>query len=349
MGLITKEVEVRPTGKMIQYYRDKGYDAKHKQLLIVKVEDLPRKSFIHVDVLCDNCGDVVCTPTYMDYLNSIEKFGNYVCAKCGTVHIVETFMNKYGVSSPAKLEDTIQKMKRTMIARYGVQYFSQSTELREKTIQTWQQKYGVDNPAKDNDVKKKTVQTCRNIFGVDHPAQSFEVRKKMCETFYANSSQKASKQQCHINNLYQGILNYPIKYYNVDIYLPNDNLVVEYDGGGHMLNVVTGRETLDEYNHKEIVRYNVIKYEGYKQMRIISSRDLLPSDSILLQMLDEARNYFSTTSHSWITYDIDQSLMFNAEHKDGIHYSYGELRTIKEVDLQNSQNLQNINTAAQAV
>ena len=41
--LLTKEVEVKPRGKMIQYYKDKGYDAKYSQPLIVKVEDLPRK------------------------------------------------------------------------------------------------------------------------------------------------------------------------------------------------------------------------------------------------------------------------------------------------------------------
>ena len=31
--LLTKEVEVKPTGKMIQYYKDKGYDARHNELL----------------------------------------------------------------------------------------------------------------------------------------------------------------------------------------------------------------------------------------------------------------------------------------------------------------------------
>lgn len=38
--LITKEVEVNPSGKSIQYYRNLGYDAKYHEPLIVKVEDL---------------------------------------------------------------------------------------------------------------------------------------------------------------------------------------------------------------------------------------------------------------------------------------------------------------------
>ena len=246
--LLTKEVEVKPTGKMIQYYKDKGYDAKHNQSLIVKVEDLPRKSFVEVKVLCDNCNETICTPEYMNYLNSIEKFGNYVCKDCASIHRIETLMNKYGVDRPAKLESVRQKMADTMIAHYGVPYSSQSAELREKAIQTWKQNYGVDNPAKNGDIKKKTAQTCREIFGFDHPAQSPEVREKMAQTLYANSSQKVSRQQHYINNIYQGILNFPIKYYNVDIYLPNDNLIIEYDGGFHSGNVITGRETQEEFD-----------------------------------------------------------------------------------------------------
>ena len=55
MPILTKEVEVRPTGKMIKYYKDLGYNAKYNKPLIVKVKDLPRSSFVRVDVLCDYC------------------------------------------------------------------------------------------------------------------------------------------------------------------------------------------------------------------------------------------------------------------------------------------------------
>lgn len=42
MGILTKEIEVNPSGKMIKYYQEKGYDAKYHELLMVKVEDLPK-------------------------------------------------------------------------------------------------------------------------------------------------------------------------------------------------------------------------------------------------------------------------------------------------------------------
>ena len=118
---------------------------------------------------------------------------------------------------------------------------------------------------------------------------------------------------------------------------------IEYDGGFHNGQVKLGRLTQEEFDQKEIIRNNIIKREGYKIMRIVSRKDLLPSDSTLLQMLSEAKEYFSKTNHHWCTYDIDQSLLFSAEHKDGIYYDFCELRTIKDSDL-NTIKDNNLNT-----
>ena len=98
-----------------------------------------------------------------------------------------------------------------------------------------------------------------------------------------------------------------------------------------MLNVTTGRETQEEFDKKEIIRNNIIKKEGYKQMRITSLNDKLPSDQVLLQMLSDARKYFSDyPNHSWIEFNISESTIRNAEHKDGILCGFGSLRTIKD-------------------
>ena len=195
-----------------------------------------------------------------------------------------------------------------------------------------QREYGVNHYSKTLEYKEKFVNTCINKYGYDSPTKVPEIREKMVRTLYNNSSQKISKQQRYINNLYHGILNFPVKYYNVDIYLPDDNLVVEYDGGGHMLNVVTGRETIEEFNQKEIIRNNIIKREGYKQMKIVSSTDKLPFDDVLLQLLSYTKEYFSQyPNHSWIEYNIDYSTVRNAEQIDGIFFDYGKLRKIKEV------------------
>ena len=56
------------------------------------------------------------------------------------------------------------------------------------------------------------------------------------------------------------------------------------------------------------------------------------------RMLQYAKEYFSTTNHSWITFDVSNSRMINTTNKDtnGVYYDYGSLRVIKDSDLPTS-------------
>lgn len=247
----------------------------------------------------------------------------------------KTFREKTGYDYPSQSPEVREKMVKSCIDHYGVSNPQLSSEVREQTERTNLQLYGYIAPSQSPKIKAKVAQINFEKHGYYSPLQLPEVRQKIAKTLYANSSQKASRQQRYICKLYQGKLNFPIKFYCADICLLNDNLAIEFDGSGHMLNVTMGRETIEEYTQKEIVRHNVIKREGYKQMRIISSKDLLPSDQILLQMLQQAKQYFSEyPNHSWYEYDIDSSIVRNAEHKEGVPYNYGELRKIKDSDIE---------------
>lgn len=334
MPILTKEVEIIPSGRSFKYYKDLGYDVKCRKPLMVKVEDLSDGSNVRIQYLCDYCQKEVITMVYADYVRRVKEVDKMACRNCFTKKVEDTVLLRYGATSYAKTDECQEKMKNSLMLKYGVEHYSKTQEYKEKWLNTCKEKYG------DNYRKKfanKAFETFREKTGYDYPSQSPDVREKVTQAFYKNASQKTSKQQQYINNLYQGILNFPIKYYNADIYLPNDNIIVEYDGGGHSLSVIMGKETIEKYTYKETVRYNVIKKEGYKQMRIITSKDTIPSDKILLQMLSEARQYFSEyPNHSWIKYDIDKSIVCNAEHKDGISYNYGELRKIKDSDLTES-------------
>lgn len=473
MGITTKEVEVIPTGKMIKYYKDKGYDARYKQPLIVKVEDLSEKSSVRVAVTCDYCSEE-CNPRYVAYCDSVEADGTYACKHCtiyktqkrlfekfgcksalqvpeimkklqqtnitkyGSVSpsgneevkakMKQTNLERYGVENPFSSKEIRDKMKQTNLARYGVEnvfsskeiqekikqtnlqrygvenvlldkeiqerrnatlierygtkyplqnkeclenlkktnrdrygvdFVSQSEETKEKIKKTSLEKYGVENPLQNEEIKEKIKKTNLEKYGVEymtslpsfhehsrevsmekygvyHHLQNPEILAKQKETFYKNGTCPTSKQQIFLHNLYGGEINYPVSYYSTDICLLEEKLVIEYDGGGHDLRVTLGQLTQEEFDRKEIIRNNIIKREGYKQMRIISSKDRLPQDSILLQMLEEAKQYFSDyPQHSWIEFNIDTSSVRNAEYKDGIPYSFGSLRTIKESDLQN--------------
>ena len=65
------------------------------------------------------------------------------------------------------------------------------------------------------------------------------------------------------------------------------------------------------------------KYEYVKSLRLAG-----------WLMLQDARNYFSLyPNHSWIEFNIDASIVRNAENKQGSPYDFGVLRTIKDSDI----------------
>ena len=370
MSILTNEVEVKLNSYNVKYYEDLGYNIPMRKAseiyrkkkkkdfvydfsktIIVKIEDLQSGSHSKVEVLCDYCNEETMVMTYNDYMRRTKDINKIACRNCFTQKAKESNLLRYGVENYAQTKECREKMERTMERLYGVKYALQSEHFQNSFKNTCKQRYGDDYgklfaekafescyentgyyyPSQSPQMKEKTINTLMKHYGVDSPAKSPKVREKMAKTLYLNSSQKASTQQRYICNLYQGILNYPIKHYNVDTYLPEDNLTIEYDGGFHLGNVITGRETEEEHNRKEIIRDKTIKHEGYSQMRIISSKDLLPSDQILLQMLSDARQYFSDyPNHSWIEFNIDYSIVRNAEYKNSIPYDFGELRRISK-------------------
>lgn len=354
--LLTKEVEIKLNNNTISHYHNLGYKGKAGDLILVDVNHLTKGSHFKVDVLCDYCNEVIITIPYYNYINELKCIDKIACKNCKGKKQKDCTMKKYGVTNTSQLQEVKDKIKNTNLEKYGIDNYAKTKECKEKMKSTCEEKYGKNykqlfieksrltfyektgfsHASKSPDVKEKKKNSFLKKYGVCSPSQAVEIREKITQSFYKNSSQKASTQQCYICNLYDGILNYPVSYYNADIYLPDYNLICEFDGGGHNLNVIAGRETQEEFNQKEIIRNNVIKREGYKQMRIISTTDKLPSDKILLQMLEHTKEYFSNyPEHSWIEFNIDTSSIRNAEQKEGVFFDYGELRCIKKEEEKN--------------
>lgn len=278
---------------------------------------------------------------------NLEKYGvdNYGKTKECHDKIKQTCLDKYKVEHFAKSQEIKDKKAKTNLDRYGVESVLQVKEFRDKITSTNLERYGVEHPSSLLEMQEKIRQTNLERYGVPYNLQSPEVREKITKTLYKNGTAPTSKQQRYIFNLYKSAsseteLNYPIVYYSADICLPIEKIDIEYDGGFHGGQVQTGKLTKEEFNRKELIRDKVIKSEGYKIIRIKSDSDRLPQDSTLLQMLSEAKQYFSETEHSWVIYDIDNSRMINAENNDanGISYDFGILRRIKDKDLDNQNN-----------
>lgn len=264
----------------------------------------------------------------------------------------QTFMGKYGVANPLSNKDVQAKVKQTNLARYGVENVLYNQEIRNKRDSILIERYGTLYPLQNNECFEKMKQTNLERYGYEFIPQLEETKQKVKKTnlkncgyeYYMQSPEvlerwfkkhgsnfvKYSRQQQYLCELYNGILNYPFRCFALDVYLPEDKLDIEFDGSGHRMSILFGSTTGEEFEKKELYRNVALSKEGYKQMRIISTKDLLPHDNILLQMLSDTRNYFSQYPyHSWFEFNLDTSTIRNAEYKDSIPYDYGELRKIK--------------------
>lgn len=365
--LLDEYIEIVVAGHTLNYYRSKGYEVptyidkrynkervKKGTTIIVKVEDLVPNSHIKIHAKCDNCGEIT-TPTYQNYLKSISSGndGKHYCHRCSFIHNKQTNIERYGTESPRQNKKINDKAMRTSQKRYGGNSPACSKEVINKIKNTNMERYGVENVfclEKNKEFLKKIFiekygtsypfqsdkyweeQKQKNIdqYGCEWFPQIPEVREKINKTFMKNNSMKSSSQQRYICDLYDGNLNYLVSHFFVDIYIEKDNICCEYDGGGHNLNVVTGRLTQEEFDKKEMIRERIIRSSGHRLIRIISPTDMLPLDNILLQMLNDALEYFNLTNHTWRNYYIEEGIFKDAEHKNGECYAFGELRKIKQ-------------------
>jgi len=171
----------------------------------------------------------------------------------------------------------------------------------------------------------RAKQTSLEKYGVDYPLKNKDIRTKMRKTLYENGTAPCSKQQKYLHNFYGGELNYPIKTLSLDIAYPKDKLYIEYDGGLHKGSVIFGNITEDEFEKKERNRTYGLMRSGWKEIRIISAHDYLPSDKVLSKMLLSAKEYLSK-GHHYIKFDIDNSVVINSQNTS--EYNFGVLRKI---------------------
>lgn len=356
--LLTSELEIKLWGNTVKYYNDLGYKGKHGDIITINVNDLPKHSDKIVKVKCDYCNTAIKDMKYSTYVKSLKNIPKYACKECmyqklkevnqllygvdnyGQTQeyaekIREVSLKKYGVNHYASLGSVKDKREKTTYERYHVKNYSKTDECRKKIKETSMFRYNVENPSQSQDIKTKTMETNICKYGVPWTMQNQKIREKANITLCENGNQKTSLQQLYLHFLYGGELNHPIKYYSADICFQKEKIDFEYDGGFHNGRVKLGRLSQEEFDQKELIRDKIIKREGYKIMRLISRRDYLPSDEILLQLFSHSKEYFSATNHTWITWDIDNSKMINAENKDsnGVFFDYGKLRRIKKDEL----------------
>lgn len=241
--------------------------------------------------------------------------------------IKHTNIIRYGYEKALKNEEVKEKLKETNLKRYGVENPMQLTKCKEKLKETMIKRYGYSCTMHIPEIRKRIEETNLKRYNCRSSLGSNKIRRKSIQTKFKNNSVPTSIQQIYICNLYNGLLNYPCSYYNLDICF--DNLDIEYDGSGHELTVTLGKINKHDFDVKQIIRDKIVKSYGYKIIRYISNTDKLPEDNVLLNILNYSRNYFESTNHTWIEWYFDENKYRNAENMNGYYYNFGLLKKIK--------------------
>lgn len=74
------------------------------------------------------------------------------------------------------------------------------------------------------------------------------------------------------------------------------------------MSVKYGNETQEEFNKRNIKRWYFLKSKNWREIRIISRKDYLPSDKIIIEMILYGIKYLNA-GHNWIHFDIDNQLV----------------------------------------
>lgn len=244
-------IKVKWNGQTKQYWLNKGYTyTKIGDEFAVRVEDLPLKSAMFVDVVCDYCGDIFSMRMYS--YTACSQMGKISCRHCKGNKAKETNLVKYGVENAMQVDAIHSKMKQSMQERYGVEHPSQCKELHDKAIQEFDAvkaaekrkatciaKYGVDNAAKTQEVIDKAKATCIERYGGESSQCSDEIKQKTWQSMYRSGIIPTSKPERQMVELIKAIYGennctpqYGMGRISMDCLLTvNDiKIDVEYDG-----------------------------------------------------------------------------------------------------------------------
>ncbi|MEJ3719113.1 hypothetical protein WGM54_13920 [Paenibacillus polymyxa] len=154
--------------------------------------------------------------------------------------------------------------------------------------------------------------------------------KRIQSTKYSYDTQICSLQQKYIHNTIGGILNYPVNSASLDIAFVEDKIYVEYDGSGHDLSVKLNSISNEEFIKKERNRRYALYRRDWKEIKIISTKDRLPSAEKIKSMIQLSRKILCEKS-SWITFDIENGTV---AYKDNIaNFDFGRLKRLKNSDI----------------
>ena len=272
--------------------------------------------------------------------------------------IKDTNLERYGCEYAIQNKEIQDKAKDTNLGRYGAENPFGSKEIRDKIKNTWQKNYGenitspsqaqiIKDKIKDilkekygegitcslqvESVREKSKQTMLNNHGVEYALQNEEIKNKALDSFQFNHTGPSSRAQRYINHILNGTLNKHICGLLVDIYMEKENIIIEHDGRGHFLgDMINGNKTpTKETILKEKRREDKIINNGYRMIRFIATKDRIPSDEVILNLIEGFKN----SDFKVIRINFEEGTI-DRDYEEKWYCNFGKLRKITQKDLE---------------
>jgi transposase-like protein len=249
--LLDNNVEIRINASNIKRLKKLGYtNIKVTDIIEIKICHLSKGSHVKVKMKCPICGNIFIIE-YQSLLKAYPEINNYKCRNCKRKEnlnlkygidnvfqldntknkIKKTVIDKYGVDNVSKNENIQNKKKETNLKRYGVEWCQSNETIRNKTITTLLKKYNVDNISKLESIKNKKLKTCLLNYDEAYlkliPKYNFE-----SIIFFDMLSKKLNINIQHALNGGEK----KFKKYWVDGFIEEYNIVLEWDEPEHKSN-----------------------------------------------------------------------------------------------------------------
>ena len=247
----------------------------------------------------------------------------------------QTWQKNYGegIINPMQAQEVKDAMKNTCRNKYGCDYAVQSDEVQNKIKSTNNKIYGGDSPFSSEEIRKKSQQTWQKNYGEDiiNPGQVEEIKNKILDSYQFNHTGPSSRAQRYINYILNGTLNKNICGSLADIYMEKENIIIEHDGSGHFLrDIINGNKTpTKEAILYEKQREDKIINNGYRMIRFIATKDRIPSDEVILNLIEGFKN----SDFNVIRINFEEGTI-DRDYEERWYCNFGELRKITKKDLE---------------
>lgn len=200
--------------------------------------------------ICDHCKEEFCNKPKPRYLKREHHFcgkqcADLACQKGGVIFEKKkiNYISKYGVEHHFKDKNIQEKRIKSCVKKYGGKCPMSGKEVKDKTKNIFLQKYG-NHPSKLEWMKEKKKSTCLKKYGVDSFSKTDKFKQSVDWAEVARKGLATRSRQGNVNiskieiKFHQFLLQnfgkvdtqVPIREWNLDFYLPELEIYIQFDG-----------------------------------------------------------------------------------------------------------------------